>query len=261
MQEIEGLKPILKLIGTKFGTEVRLYIEEELKKGLAGANNISEEQFKAVEKRINALSKMFDGDIDDDYSIENLIGFITDLKTDADKNTQDISALDTRLSTNDKATEQIKTDLEQLIADEKKAREDALVLVDKKIADLEGKVGTLSGDTGLADFKKEFDKIKLDTDAKIDKNSTDVSDILQKLTDLDDKFTKALKAAVTLTMDDIDEITLDFRSALRGAVQATTGITPVGSAGTQATTGNKGTKTPTGGNNGNGVTASGAKVI
>ena len=181
MQEIEGLKPILKLIGTKFGTEVRLYIEEELKKGLAGANNISEEQFKAVEKRINALSKMFDGDIDDDYSIENLIGFITDLKTAADKNTQDISALDTRLSTNDKATEQIKKDLEQLIADEKKAREDASAIVDKKLIDLEDKIKTLSGDTGLKDFKEEFDKIKLVTDGKIDKNSTDIADVLKKL--------------------------------------------------------------------------------
>jgi hypothetical protein len=229
MQEINGLKSILKVIGTKFGTEVKLYIEEELKKGLAGANSISEEQFKAVEGRINALSKMFDGDVDDEYSIENLIGFITDLKTAADKNTQDIDALDSRLSKNDKATEQIKIDLEKLIADEKKAREDALVVVDSKLADLEDKVGSLSSDTGLADFKKEFDEIKTTTDSKIGKNSTDIADTLKKLTDLDNKLTSAIKEATTLTSDDIDEVTLDFRAALRGTVQATTSIKPVGS--------------------------------
>ena len=52
-------------------------------------------------------------------------------------------------------------------------------------------------------------------------------------------------------MDDIDEITLDFRSALRGTVQATTGITPVG-------TGSKGAQAPAGGN---GATPSAGLII
>jgi len=245
-----GIKNINQELGIRFGTEINEYVNELIDSSLNKAMNISKEKFDEVNKAVEAISVLFDGDTDNDYQITDLIKKLGDVIAAASTNEADIDALGKRADSSDKATEQIKNDLLKIIKDNDDARLANEKVVADKIDAIEKQLTNINGNTDLDDFKTEYAKAKKVLEDGITLNGTGIADLAKKLGDLETKLLKAIQDAVTLTGLEIDEITADFRAALRGTAKVGTTITPVGA------TPNAATPASSNSNSGTGVTSS-----
>jgi parvulin-like peptidyl-prolyl isomerase len=136
-----GLNRILETIAKLQGSEIRDFVMEEIQSAMKDATKVSQENVDKIKERIDTLSKVLDGDTDEEFTVENVISLLTEVKKEAKQNTEDLNALENRLKDSDlKTDEQIAALKELLLAENNKRKEE----IDVVKADLK-KAVTLSG--------------------------------------------------------------------------------------------------------------------
>ena len=130
-----GISKIHNAIAAIQGKEVAKFVTAKVTEALDKATKTSTEDVEKIQARINALSKLMDGDTDDEYSAENLIGFVSDINKVANENATDIDNLEERIEQSDEATNKMDKALRELITKEDLSRREAISEVKKEIVD------------------------------------------------------------------------------------------------------------------------------
>jgi len=101
-----AIKLLLEAISEKFGYEVGAFVQQQINEILALENvDVNE-----LRERINTISRVLDGDTDDEYSVENIIKILSDNSKAIAEVKDQLLALEQQVDANAKAIETLNAD-------------------------------------------------------------------------------------------------------------------------------------------------------